>query len=240
MKRIMLPLALVMVSLAGPLAGQEQDREQARDRAREALPAEVFQGIEALAGRLAEQGVPQGPLYNKALEGVAKRVPAQRLLPAVTAFSDRLVQARNAFGPGADDALLVAGADALQRGVGPEALRRLGIAEGGRGGMGRGPSAMAVLVLADLLESGVPMDRALGVLQEAMRQRAGEQAMLGITERVRRLMRQGRSPQEAVEQVRRALQRGRGGGMEPPVPPGSEPSTSGRRQIGKKKGGGFL
>jgi hypothetical protein len=63
--------------------------------------------------------------------------------------------------------------------------------------------------------------------------------MLGMTARVRQMMRQGQSPQEAAEQVRRSLQRGRGGGIGPPVPPGSEPVTSGRRrQGGNGRGGG--
>ncbi len=97
---------------------------------------------------------------------------------------------------------------------------------------------MAVLVLADLVEAGVPAERALGVLREAMRKRTGEQQMLGISGRVRQLMRQGQSPQDAAEQVRRALQRGRGGGgFGPPVPPGSEPITQGRRRKGSGQGG---
>jgi hypothetical protein len=50
-------------------------------------------------------------------------------------------------------------------------------------------------VLADLVEAGVPAERALGVLREAMRKRTGEQQMLGISGRVRQLMRQGQSPQ---------------------------------------------
>jgi hypothetical protein len=63
--------------------------------------------------------------------------------------------------------------------------------------------------------------------------------MLGITSRVRQLMRQGQSPQDAAEQVRRSLQRGRGGGVGPPVPPGSEPVTKSRRRAGSGKGGGM-
>lgn len=235
MKTTILTLGICLVSGLSTLGAQEQ----ARERARRALPPEVFQGVEALVGEMAPEGIPGEPLFNKALEGMAKGVPAPQLLPAVNMYANRLRVARGAFGEGAEMALVVAGADALQRGVEAEALGRL-MERGGAGGEGGFRlSPMAVLVLADLVESGVSTDHALGVLGEAIRQRTGDQAMLGLTGRVRQLMRQGRSPQEAAEQIRRALQAGRGGGgMTPPVPPGSEPATSGRKRKMGGKGGG--
>lgn len=215
--RILVLLGVFILGSAGALRAQET----AQDRARAALTPETFRGIEALAVAAGLDGLPVDPLYNKALEGVAKRVPQERLLPAVTAYAGRLREARGAFGPTSTGPLLVAGADAIQRGVGVDALRTLGRNEG--------RSPMAVLVLADLVETGVPADRALEVLDEAMHQRAEGEAMLGIPGRVRMLMRQGQSPHEAAEQVRRGMQRGRGGGVTPPVPPGSEPATNARR-----------
>lgn len=216
---------------AGPLVAQETSR----DRAREVLPVQVFERVDALAAEAAREGIPSEPLFNKALEGMAKGVPADNLVPAITRYAGQLRQARGAFGSTGTGPLLVAGADALRRGVRVETLEQLRQGEG----EGPGPSPMAVLVLADLVEAGVPAERALGVLREAIRMRTREQQMLGISARVRQLMRQGQSPQDAAEQVRRALQRGRGGGgVGPPVPPGSEPSTPGRRQLGKGTGGG--
>ncbi len=238
MKAIILAFGMVSLVGAGPVGAQET----ARDRARETLPPQVFQEVEALAAGARRDGIPEEPLFNKALEGAAKHVPPERLLPAVVAYASRLGEARGAFGQASTEPLLIAGADALQRGVRLETLRALGQdpGEGGAGGPGGvGPSPMAVLVLADLVESGVPADRALGVLREAMRMRVRDQEMLGISARVRQLLRQGQSPQEAADQVRRALQQGRGsGGMGPPVPPGSEPVTRGRRQPGRGGGGG--
>jgi hypothetical protein len=204
--RILLAIALLAAS-AGPIPAQET----ARARASETLPTQVFERVDALATEIGREGIPSEPLYNKALEGMAKRVPSDRLLPAVTRYAGQLRQAREAFGGFGGGPLLVAGADAIQRGVGVEALRRLGQREGDS----PGPSPMAVLVLADLVEAGVPTDRALGMIREAMRMRTGEQQMLGISARVRQLMRQGQSPQDAVEQVRRSLRRGRGGGGGP-------------------------
>ncbi len=192
-------LALVAIGWT-PLSAQDNVRE----RARESLPSQVFQDLDALATEMVDAGIPPEPLFNKALEGLAKRVPSDRLLPAISRYAGQLRLARDAFGEVGGGPLYVAGADALQRGIDVEILRSLGRREGDS----PEPSPMAVLVLADLVEAGMPADRALGVVREALRLRTGEQQMLGMTAQVRQMMRQGRSPQEAAEQVRRSLQRG--------------------------------
>ncbi|MCG6987242.1 MAG: hypothetical protein LJF06_03500 [Gemmatimonadetes bacterium] len=213
---LMIVLGLLATGTAGPAAAQETSRT----RARETLPATVFAQVEAMA-RVAEQdGIPGDILFNKALEGAAKHVPADRLVPAVQAYAGRLQEARSAFGSGAGGPLLVAGADALQRGVRASLLKGLG--SGGE----RSPAA--VLVLADLVQAGVADDQALSLVREAMRRRTREQQMLDMPAEVRRLMRQGQSMQQAVEQVRQRLQSGRGGGVMAPVAPGSEPMTRAR------------
>ena len=208
-----LAFALLLSFAASPASAQETPRT----RAQGALPEDVFLQVDAVARSAAREGIPADVLFNKALEGAAKRVPADRLLPAVEAYAGRLREARFAFGPEAHAPLLVAGADALQRGVGRELLRGLGQSEE--------RSPMAVLVLADLVETGISNDQALELVREAMQRRARQQDMLDMPGEVRRLMRQGRSAQDAVEQVRRGLSRGRGGAMTPPVAPGSEPMT---------------
>lgn len=206
----------ILVAVATWIAATgTQAQETARERAQRALPPNVFRDLSTLADEMSASGVPAEPLYVKALEGAAKRVPPDRLLPAVRAYAGRLGQARLAFGIEAPTPLLVAGADALQRGVSPETLRALPT--------DRPRSPMAVVLLADLLESGVPADRALEILRDVMRQRARDDRMLDISARVRRLIRQGLTPQEAIDRVRRNLQRARDGAIGPPVPPGSEP-----------------
>ncbi len=223
-----LPILALLALIAGGLPCELQAQE-ARVRAQQTLPDDVFQELDALATAADAEGIPGELIFSKALEGAAKRVPANRLVPAVEAYTGRLRVARGAFGPGATGPLLVAGADALQRGVEAEALRGLGDPSE--------RSPMAVLVLAELVETGVPAERALGLVREAMQRRARQQEMLGLPARVRQLMQQGRSPQDAAEQVRRALQRGRGSGVGPPVPPGSEPVTRQRRPQARRPGG---
>lgn len=222
MKRTIMTL-IAMTTLALPgVAAQETPRA----RAQRALPPEVFAGLSGLATELSAEGIPEEPLFDKALEGMAKHVPPDRLLPGIRLYAGRLGDARRAFGPDAEIPLLVAGADALQRGVSAEALRSLP--------SDRPRSPFAVLVLADLLESGVPTDRALAILRQAMEQRTEDARMLDITARVRRLISDGVPPAEAVDRVRRALQRDRGG-VGPPIPPGSEPVT--RDRLRRRRGG---
>jgi len=209
---------LTLLTLAILVTPALHAQETARERAQRTLPAAVFESVSALAADMDASGIPDEPLFNKALEGVAKRVASDRLMPAIEAYAGRLGEARSAFGPTAAVPLLIAGADALQRGVPSEALRSLD--------SGATRSPMAVLVLAELHEAGVPTDRALAMLREATAQRTREDRMLDIPAEVRRLIRDGRPPSDAADQVRRGLRRGRGNGdVGPPVPPGSEPAT---------------
>jgi hypothetical protein len=100
-------------------------------------------------------------------------------------------------------------------------------------------SPVAVLVLAELLESGVPTDRALAVLRQAMEQRTRDARMLDIPARVRRLVRDGLSPREAMDRVRRALRRDRGGNVGPAMHPGDDAKAGQRlRDRRRRRGGG--
>ncbi len=222
-------VALVMTGAtfyALPLRAQEA----ARNRAEQTLPPEVFQGVLAVAEEAAVEGVPPGPLFNKALEGAAKRVPADRLLPAVRAYAGRLGEARAALGADAGVPLLVAGADAIQRGVPADALRDLP--------RDRPRSPVALLVLAELMESGVPRERAIATLRQTMDQRVRDDAMLEIPARVRRLIRDGVPPAEAIERVRRTISARRGGTLLPALPPGDRP-TADRQPRARRRPGGW-
>ena len=221
MRRMTLTLAILAVTTGGLEA-----QESARERAQRTLSPQVFDELSALAAEMSPAGVPDEPLYTKALEGIAKRVPSDRLVPAVRDYAVRLGEARQAFGIGASVPLLVAGADALQRGVPRDALASLPA--------DRPRSPLAVLALTELIESGVPRDRAIQILRDAMAQRTADDRMLDISARVRQLIRQGVAPQDAVERVRRALQRDRAS-IGPVVPPGSEPIT---RDRPRSPGGG--
>jgi hypothetical protein len=216
-------IVLAAAAIASPSLAQETPRA----RAERVLPPPLFAEVSTLAAELQGSGISEEPLFAKALEGAAKRVPQERLVPAVREYALRLRSAREALGPTADVPLLVAGADALQRGVPLGSLRSLP--------NDRPRSPMALLVLAELVESGVPVDRALEMVREAMAQRAMDGRMLDASARVRMLIRQGVPPRDAVERVRAMLRdaRGRAG---PALPPGSEPINRNRPRV-RSRGG---
>jgi hypothetical protein len=214
MRRTVLAVTILALAAVGLEA-----QESARERAQRTLAPDIFAELSQLATDVSTTGVPDEPLYAKALEGAAKRVPPNRLVPAVRDYAARLGEARQALGTDASVPLLVAGADALQRGVPRAALESLP--------SDRPRSPMAVLALTELIESGVPRDRAIQILREAMQQRARDGGVLDISARVRQLIRQGVAPQDAIERVRRALMRDRAS-IGPAVPPGSEPVTRDR------------
>lgn len=205
--RTALGAVAALLALAGGARGQEAPVEA---RARAALPPAVYQEVAGLAAEAAREGVPVAPLYDKALEGVAKGVPPQRIVPAVRAYGVRLRDAHRALGGAAPPGVVVAAADALRRGLPAESLGRLGPAEA--------RSPMAYVVLGDLVEAGVPVDRALGVVGEALGRRAGQEALLEIPLRLRALMRQGRGASSAADQLRRMIRQGR---LRGGVPPGA-------------------
>jgi len=228
-------VAVLAMTMAPPTSSHpavslqaQETPESARALAERTLPTDVFAELDALGSEMEAVGVPAEPLFAKALEGAAKRVPPERILPAVRAHAGRLRQAREALGPAAAPPLLVAGADALRRGVPADALRSLP--------RDQLRSPVALLVLADLLESGVPTDRALDTVSQAMRQRLRDARMLDIPARVRRLVRDGVPPREAIDRVRRMLRRNRGGMVGPGLPVGDRPIAD--RRIRQWRPGG--
>lgn len=212
----------IVLAAASVAASSLGAQETARERAQRTLEPQVFEDLAALALDVRAEGIPEEPLYAKALEGAAKRVPSERLVPAVRDYAGRLRQARLALGVDAEVPLLVAGADALQRGVPAGTLRSLPT--------DRPRSPMALLVLAELVESGVPADRALIIVREVMAQRARDERMLDASARVRMLIRQGVAPADAVDRVR-AMIRNRTLNVGPAVPPGSQPTPRPRRRL---------
>jgi len=92
-------ISLTLLTLAILVAPAAHAQESARARAQRTLPADVFANVSALAVDGSSSGIPDGPLFNKALEGVAKRVPMDRLMPAIETLAGRLGRARTALGP---------------------------------------------------------------------------------------------------------------------------------------------
>lgn len=229
---------LLAVALLGAQGLAGQDRVE---RVRASYDAATFASIEALVAEARANGIPVGPLYDKALEGAAKRVPAARVLPALGEFSTRMGTARDLMEGVPSAADIVAGADAIRRGVSHQSITDVSREGGNR-------TAVALLVAGDLAESGVTGDRALHMIREALARTRDDKGLLDVPATLRRLVREGAIPRDAAEDMLKAMRDGKplgrvrhrpGGGLPHgdafktrPVPPGSDPTDTRTRSGG--------
>lgn len=211
MRRIIFGLALAAAVGGASRAGAQAPPE--RERARAALPADVFEQVDRVANGAAQSGLPVEPLWKKALEGAAKHVPPDRILPAVSDYAARLTAAQGVLGADRAADVLVAGADALRRGVPANAIAQVGRDDP--------RAAVALLALADLVETGVPADRAVQVVREAIARRSADEELLALGARVRAAMRQGEDAAAAAERLRRAVRDRQPARNPVPASPGS-------------------
>lgn len=212
-----------LIATAMPVVVHAQANEAARARA--GLDASAAARFDAAIARAEREDLPTESIVSKALEGIAKRVPPERIAFAVEQRLDLLVRARAALQPRRRDtgerdaqrdpqrerevrartrAEVSAVADAMQRGVDDDAVRRLSADR-----RPDEPISTSVHVLADLVQRGVPSDVALDVLS-AWRARGNSAADLAdVPAGIDRLVRQGMRPAQAGASLAATL-RGRG------------------------------
>lgn len=255
MRRLLLLFVLIAAWCAAGGATGVRAQEVARyERARATFSGEDARAFERLVAQAREQGLPVGPLVDKALEGAAKGVPPGRVLAVLDELAMGLARARSllassGFDPAPPD--IAAVADGLRRGVPEDAVREL--SKGARPGE---PVALAVHTLADLLDRGVPVTMALDVLMAWRGQGAQPAELAELPAAIERLVRQGVLPSQAAQAVAAAMRAGRGpgaagppggvppargrgqGGDGPPIPPGAGPpgGPGGKGGRGKKSG----
>lgn len=241
MSKIYLTVGLV-VALAAPsaLLAQQGGEAEAWSRVQAAYGQQTATQIHSIVQDAEQQGVPPGPLLNKALEGAAKGVEASRVLAVLSSLSDRLERAASLVGPSAGRApdVLVAASDAMRRGVPDEQIQEIA-------GLEHDQTAIGLIVATDLVESGVSPSEAVVTLKDAMDAGVTGDQLLGVPPAVRRLIEQGKLPAQAVSQVLDAMARGNGPPLEvpgvakglgqaagaakgPPVPPGALPPGKGQ------------
>ena len=218
--------AVLGAGSANALLGQDRAA-----RIREVYSPDAAAQIEAVAETARRNGIPVAPLYDKAIEGAAKNIPAARVMPRLRELSGRMERAQGFLGGTRDVAWIVAGADALTRGVSGDALTSIGRDAGER-------TPMALYVLGDLVEDGVPAGRAMEVMREALVRTAGEEGLFDVSPALRRLVRDGALAPDAAGEMLRAMRNGvplrelrdaAPGRLDPrptarPVPQGSDPT----------------
>ncbi len=200
--------ALLTALLISPRPAHAQDAAQTA-RLRTSMSAGAYATFNAAVTGARERGLPTEPLVSKAMEGVAKGVPGDRIAFAVRDLSTRMTRAQLVLRSGvganraATSAEVVAVADALQRNVPEDVLRRLAADAAGRATI-----AATSYAVADLVSQGVPIAVGVQVLA-AWRARGADPAALSeIGGTVERLVRQGIAPARAGSGIAAGLRLG--------------------------------
>jgi hypothetical protein len=141
-------------NLAGVRSPGQVSLESVDRRLVSRFPASVATRIGTLVDSASAEGLPTEPLILRALEGGAKRVPADRIYTAVSRLRDAIGRARRTLGAEATAGDLTTAAAALQVGVAPTKLLELK-------GLRRGSSLTVPLgAYLDLVARGAVNERA--------------------------------------------------------------------------------
>ncbi len=173
-------------------------------------------GLRGLLDSAIEQGIPVGPLIDRALEGAARRRSGAEILKVVRMHATALLIARDALGDKSPVDELDAGARALRAGVDVKALADL------RAARPTGSVVLPLVVLTDIVSRGVPQNTARDAVTSIARMPRSDDALNGLQATVAK--NSVRGPGMAVDALNRYL-RGTGSGALPP----SAPATTDRK-----------
>lgn len=195
---------------APPLSAQDDDLARVRSSYEAAT---VFE-LESLIAAAEADGVPRGPLVEKAVEGAAKGMPGGVVLEVVGSWADELREAVALLGRGADPAGLTKAAESIAHGVDREIVRTLA---------GDYPVDYPIMLqtIEDLVHAGVELEEAQSMVRDAAERGMRGEDVLTISATVRRLVREGSSPVEAAASIRTNMRAG--GRTIPPSPPPTRP-----------------
>jgi hypothetical protein len=162
------------------------------------VPAAVAHAVQAIAQDAHARGLPVEPLIQKAIEGGAKGVPAERVIAAVQLLVTRLDEARGAMhdagvaGPSPD--VVESGAYALNAGLSARQVRDLVR-------ISRPPydPALTLRVAATLAALGVPARQGVRLTEQLIEAGRGPGDLLDLPGEVQQGMARGASPAEAAD-----------------------------------------
>lgn len=215
MSRLSLVLGLVLLAiLPGTL-----DAQDVAARLGGRVPPTVRQAVVTIAAGAAARGLPVEPLVQKAIEGGAKGVPADRVIAAVRSLAGRLGDAMAALHEAGlatpDGDVVEGGADALNAGLTSHDVRDLVR-------LSRPPydPSLTLRVAATLAALGVPGPQALQLVEGIISAGRSASDLLALPAEVQAGVGRGATPAEAAAGLARAA------GGSPPgrtsgfVPPG--------------------
>jgi hypothetical protein len=191
-------LAFAIALAAQPLRGLAAQDVAARLRGR--VPGEVAGAVQSIAEAAAARGLPVEPLIQKAMEGGAKGVPADRVIAAVRGLVARLDSARVALRDAGVQApspqALESGADALNAGVDSRQVSDLV-----RVGATRYDPAVTLRVAATLTALGVPPKQGVRLLEKMIQAGRPSNDLLDLPGEVQVGMAHGATAAQAAEEA---------------------------------------
>lgn len=176
------------------------------------LPPELEPQVRDMVQTAEAAGLPGERLLTKANEGLAKGVPAPRILTVLSQLRLRLDEAASIVDamqpkqqPAKDNRRRLVGtvADALHAGVPAGALRKIGAAGLARRAADVAPVNGAIAALTDLVIRGYPVEAAGEVIEAALAHGLGEGDFPGLVQAIRGLG--GADLGEALRSVRAVL-----------------------------------
>ena len=210
-------LALVLAAgVVLPLTGQEPDMAAQLGRT---TPPEVLRAVQAIASSAAAKGLPAGPLIQKAIEGGAKGVPAERVIGAVRALAAQLEAAAGALRSGGidhpDADVVEGGAYALGAGLNVDQVRELV-----RTSHPPYDPAVTLRVAATLAALGVSPKTTVDVVEDAINAGRSPSDLLDLPSELQARVAHGATPAQAAHALGRAAPHAP---PAPPAPPGRPP-----------------
>jgi hypothetical protein len=146
------------------------------------------------------KGLPVDPIIARIQYGVSiAHAPMPRIIAAARAIAARLPVAREALAPNATPSDIMAGEGALGNGATRESLHVIRAAGGNQ------PLAVALGVLAQLVASGVPVQRASQTVVEFMKRGASGQQLATLGNEVNLDIAQGSAALSALDTRARGL-----------------------------------
>lgn len=190
----------ILVGSAPTAVARELAAQDVAARLAGRVPANVVSAVEGLAHAAAARGLPVEPLIQKAIEGGAKGVPADRVIAAVRLLAERLDEARGALQsagiPAPSAEALEGGADALNAGLSTAQVHDLGR-------VSRPPydPALTLRVAATLTALGVPAPQGLRLVAHMIQAGREPSDLLDLPAEVQAGMARGATAVEAADDL---------------------------------------
>jgi len=192
-------VALLLVAGSAPRLTAQADVVARLDRR---VPPPVARAVAEIAAAAAARGLPVEPLVQKAIEGGAKRVAADRVVAAVRALATQLGAAAAALRadgiehPGAG--VIEGGAEALSAGLTAEQVGELARTS-------RLPydPALTLRVAATLTSLGVPPKQTLDLMEGMMQAGRTPNDLLNLPSQIQEGVARGVTPAQAAQGLAR-------------------------------------